>query len=181
VTTDKIYLVGFMAAGKSTVARALAHRLGWRAEDIDELIERRERSTVAHIFSQHGEPYFRQVEREMLRVVQPLRHAVVATGGGTFADPENRAAINLDGVSVWLDLPLTDLIARIPLDGRRPLAADRAALERLYAVRQDSYRLAHVRVSASRTSTAAIVERVLEAIAELPPLFESAPSSRPQS
>jgi shikimate kinase len=174
VTTDKIYLVGFMAAGKSTVARSLAARLGWRSEDIDELIEKRERMTVAEIFTRRGEPYFRQVEREMLKLVQPLRHAVVATGGGTFADPENRAAINFDGISVWLDLPLTDLIARIPLDGRRPLAADRQQLERLYLARQDAYRLAHVRVSASRASTSAIVDRILEAIAELPPLIEQA-------
>jgi shikimate kinase len=174
VTTDKIYLVGFMAAGKSTVARALAARLGWRAEDVDELIEKRERMTVAEIFSRQGEPYFRAAEREILRLVQPLRHAVVATGGGTFADPDNRSLINFDGVSVWLDLPLADLIARIPVDGRRPLAADRAQLERLYLLRQDAYRLAHVRVSASRSTTSAIVDRVLEAIAELPPLLEHA-------
>jgi shikimate kinase len=168
VTTDKIYLVGFMAAGKSTVARALAARLGWRAEDVDDLIEKRERLTVAEIFARHGEPYFRRVEREILALIQPLRHVVVATGGGTFADPENRAAINLDGVSVWLDLPLPDLIARIPLDGRRPLAADRAQLERLYLARSDAYRLAHLRVAASRTPTAAIVDRILEAISDFP-------------
>jgi shikimate kinase len=168
VTTDKIYLVGFMAAGKSTVARGLAARLGWRAEDVDDLIEKRERLTVAEIFSRHGEPYFRRVEREILGLLQPLRHVVVATGGGTFADPENRAAINLDGVSVWLDLPLPDLIARIPLDGRRPLAADRAQLERLYQARSDAYRQAHLRVAASRTTTAAIVDRILEAVADLP-------------
>jgi shikimate kinase len=174
VTTDKIYLVGFMAAGKSTVARALAHRLSWRAEDVDELIERRERSTVADIFTRHGEPYFRQVEREILRLLQPLRHVVVATGGGTFVDPENRAMIQLDGVSVWLDLPLPDLVARIPLDGRRPLAADRAQLERLFIARQDVYRLAHVRVSAARVSTATIVDRILEAVAEMPPPFDAA-------
>ena len=59
VTTDKIYLVGFMASGKSTIARALAARLRWRAEDIDDLIERRERRTIAEIFAQQGEPYFR--------------------------------------------------------------------------------------------------------------------------
>ena len=168
MTTDKIYLVGFMAAGKTTVARALSARLGWRAEDVDDLIEKRERLTVAEIFARHGEPYFRRVEREILALIQPLRHVVVATGGGTFVDPENRAAINLDGVSVWLDVPLADLIARIPLDGRRPLAADRAQLERLYAARSDAYRLAHLRVAASRTSTSAIVDRILEAIADLP-------------
>ena len=87
MTADKIYLVGFMAAGKTTVARALAARLGWRAEDIDELIEARERRPVADIFARAGEPYFRAVEREILKVQLPLRHVVVATGGGTFVDP----------------------------------------------------------------------------------------------
>ena len=65
MTVDKIFLVGFMAAGKTTVARALAGRLGWRVEDVDQLIEARERRTVADIFARQGEPYFRTVEREI--------------------------------------------------------------------------------------------------------------------
>ena len=64
---DKIYLVGFMAAGKTTLARALAKRLEWEALDIDELIEARERMTVSDIFARFGEPHFRAIEREMLR------------------------------------------------------------------------------------------------------------------
>jgi shikimate kinase len=168
MTPDKIYLVGFMASGKSTVARALATRLGWRAEDVDELIEQRDRRTIPEIFAQAGEPYFRAVEREILQVMQPMRHVVVATGGGTFMDPDNRALINFDGVSVWIDVPLVDLIPRIPLDGRRPLAANRAELERLYAARVDTYRLAHLRVAAGRAPVAATVDAVLEAIQQLP-------------
>src|SRR5262249_38679550 len=81
VRTDKVYLVGFMGAGKSTVARALARRIGWRVEDVDERIEARERRSVAAIFEQQGEPYFRQVEREVLQELLPLREVVVATGG----------------------------------------------------------------------------------------------------
>jgi shikimate kinase len=172
VTTDKIYLVGFMAAGKSTVARALGARLRWRTEDVDDLIEKRERMTVADIFARHGEPYFRQVERDILRLLQPIRHVVVATGGGTFVDPDNRALMNLDGVTVWLDVPLADLIARMPLDGRRPLAADRAQLERLYHARTDIYRLAHIRIGAARTPTPVIADRILEAIAGLPSILD---------
>lgn len=162
--TDKIYLVGFMAAGKSTVARALASRLGWRAEDIDELIEARERRPIAEIFQKQGEPYFRSVEREILRLLLPMRHVVVATGGGTFMDPENRAAINMDGASVWLDVPLEELIARLPQDGRRPLAADRAALERLYAARAAGYASARVHVNASGARPEEIAERILECV-----------------
>jgi shikimate kinase len=171
VTFDKIYLVGFMASGKSTIARALAARLQWRPEDIDELIERRERLTIAEIFAQRGEPYFRAAEREILGLVRPLRHTVVATGGGTFADAENRSAINFDGVSVWIDVPLAELVSRIPLDGRRPLAADRAQLERLYLARIEAYRLAHVRVDGSRTAPAGIVDRIVDALQRLPPFL----------
>ena len=170
--TDKIYLVGFMASGKSTIGRALAARLHWESEDIDDLIERRERRTIADIFAKQGESYFRSVERDILKLILPIRHLIVATGGGTFADPENRAAINFDGVSVWIDVPLPDLIQRIPLDGRRPLAASRADLERLYAARTDTYRLAHLRVNVSRAPVPAVVDRIIDALNQLPPAFD---------
>ena len=169
MNVDKIYLVGFMATGKSTVGRHLAARLRWRFEDIDHLIEVREKRTIAEIFAKQGEPYFRAVEKEMLAILRPLRHVVVATGGGTFADPENRAAINLDGASVWIDVPLAELITRIPLDGRRPLASDRAQLERLYAARTESYRMAHLRANGSRSAAAAVVDQIIDALNVLPP------------
>ena len=164
MTLDKIYLVGFMAAGKSTVARALGRRLRWRAEDIDELIEARERRTVADIFQKQGEAYFRAAEREILKLLLPLRHVVVATGGGTFMDPENRAAINRDGVSVWLDVPFDELLARIPHDGRRPLAADRPAMERLFTVRAAAYATARIRVDASGAAAEDVADRILECV-----------------
>jgi shikimate kinase len=160
---DKIYLVGFMAAGKTTVARLLGARLGWRSEDVDELIEARERMPVADIFSRHGEAYFRAAEREILRLMLPLRHTVVATGGGTFMDPENQQAINLDGTSVWLDVPISTVVARLPADGRRPLSADRAQMERLFALRQAAYANAHLRVEATAPAEE-IVERILDGL-----------------
>lgn len=166
MAADKIYLVGFMAAGKTTVARAVAARLGWRADDIDELIEARERRSVTDIFARSGETYFRAVEREILRLVLPLRHSVVATGGGTFMDPDNRAAINLDGLSIWLDVPLDELIGRLPADGRRPLAADRAQLERLYAVRQAAYANARLRIDARGARSEDVAERIIERVGE---------------
>jgi len=159
---DKIYLVGFMAAGKTTVAKALAKRLDWQAVDIDELIESRERQPVAEIFATRGEPYFRAVERQVLGEQLTPRHLVVATGGGTFVDVQNRAAINADGVSVWLDVPLERLIARVPADGRRPLAADRAGFERLYHLRRAAYEQAHVRLDAGRAGVDALVEQLVD-------------------
>ena len=87
---DKIYLVGFMGAGKSTLARALGKRLDWKVEDIDALIERAERRDIPTIFRDSGEPYFRARERELLIGLLPERGVVVASGGGTFADTPNR-------------------------------------------------------------------------------------------
>ena len=162
MTADKIYLVGFMAAGKTTVARALARRLGWEAIDVDDVIEQRERQTVADIFSRHGEAHFRALERQTLMDHIPRRHLVVATGGGTYADAQNRAAINADGVSVWLDVPLDRLIDRIPAGGRRPLAADRAGFERLYYQRRAAYEQAHVRLDAGHASVDALVEQLVD-------------------
>jgi shikimate kinase len=167
VTVDKIFLVGFMAAGKTTVARALAARLEWRAEDVDELIEARERKTVSEIFARHGEPYFRAIEREILRLLLPLRHVVVATGGGTFVDLENRGAINRDGLSIWLDVPFEEVLARVPADGRRPLASDRLKMERLFSTRRLAYAQAHMRVDASAASPEQTADTIMERIKKI--------------
>ncbi len=156
-----MFLVGFMAAGKSTVAKALGARIDWRVEDVDARIEAREHSTVADIFATRGEAYFRSSERAVLRELLPLRHAVVATGGGTFADPANRRLINADGASVWLDVSFETVRDRIPADGRRPLAADRTSMQALYRIRRSAYEHAHLRLDADR-APGELVERILE-------------------
>jgi shikimate kinase len=161
VNADKLYLVGFMGAGKTTVARALGRRLGWRVEDVDQRIESRERRSVAAIFAQRGEQYFRQQERQVLSELLPERHVVIATGGGTFAEPDNRALMLADGSVAWLDLPLADVIARVPADGRRPLAADRPQMEQLYTRRRLAYAEAHVRIDATQP-VPEVVERLLD-------------------
>ena len=161
MTRDKVYLVGFMGAGKSTVARALGRRLGWRVVDIDERIESRERKSVAAIFAQHGEPYFRQLERQVLIELLPERNVVVATGGGTFAEADNRALMLADGATAWLDIPLALVLRRVPTDGRRPLASDRERMEHLFLTRQLTYAMADVRIDGDKP-VPEVVDRLLE-------------------
>jgi shikimate kinase len=159
--TDKLYLVGFMAAGKTTVARALGKRIGWRVEDVDDRIEARERRNVAAIFAQDGDSRFRQVERDVIRELLPMRDTIVATGGGTFVEPDNRSAMLADGAVAWLDVPFERLVERLPPDGRRPLASDRTQMEQLYQRRQLAYGQAHVRLDAAKPVDE-IIERLLE-------------------
>ena len=151
-----------MAAGKTTLAQTLGRRLGWRAEDVDALIEASERRTVAEIFARDGEPYFRSVERQAIWSLLAQRHMVIATGGGTFIDPDNRAAINADGLSVWIDVPFEVLLNRIPADGRRPMANDRVQMALLYESRRLAYQQAHVRLDASRAHAEELVDQLIE-------------------
>jgi len=162
VKADKVYLVGFMGAGKSSVARALGKRLDWKAEDIDARIERAERRDIPAIFRDHGEPYFRAKERAALIDLLPERGVVIASGGGTFAEASNRELMLRDGAVVWLDAPFETVLRRVPGDGRRPLAADRVGMEQLYTQRLAAYRQAHLRVDAGRGSVEELVDHIME-------------------
>ncbi|HEX8153860.1 MAG TPA: shikimate kinase, partial [Thermoanaerobaculia bacterium] len=84
----KIYLVGFMGAGKTTIGRELASRIDTPFFDLDELVEAAEKTTIKELFATQGEPYFRKRERDILRSTKHLESAVVATGGGTFTFDE---------------------------------------------------------------------------------------------
>lgn len=160
--TDKVYLVGFMGAGKTTAAGALGKRLDWRVEDIDACIEREERRDIPTIFRREGEPYFRTRERDVLVGLLPTRGVVVAAGGGTFGDAANRELMLRDGAVIWLDVPFPVAVSRIPVDGRRPLASDRIEMEQLYNQRLAAYRQAHLQVDAGRASVEEIVDHILE-------------------
>ncbi len=162
MTADKIYLVGFMGAGKTTVARVLGKRLDWKVEDIDARIERAERRDIPTIFRADGEPYFRAREREALLELLPERGAVVASGGGTFEDASNRELMLRDGAVIWLDAPFETVLTRLPVDGRRPLAADRLGMEQLYNQRLAAYSRAHLRVDAARGSVEELVDFIVE-------------------
>jgi shikimate kinase len=144
----RIYLVGFMGAGKTTVGRCLARRLGWSFVDLDREIERRSGVTVAEIFEREGEPGFRARESEALRRISRRVRTVVATGGGTLTSLDNVELIRSSGRSVFLDAPLEVLFERVERSARaRPLFHDRTQARALYESRLDGYRSADLVVA----------------------------------
>jgi len=126
--TPGIYVVGFMASGKSTVGRLMAQRLGWDFFDIDEEIEAAERTAIAEIFDTRGEAEFRRIETGIIshhvRRIERGGAAVLALGGGAFAAPANRDLLENHGVTVWLDCPFQVVERRVALASHRPLARD---------------------------------------------------------
>lgn len=146
-----IYLVGFMGSGKTTVGRLLAERLGWSFVDLDEEIEAAAGITIASIFEERGEAEFRRIEAETLerrvRTIERGRPAVVALGGGTFAQPANRDLAMAHGIAFWLDCPLETVTRRVAGTTHRPLARDAETFAALYQARRAIYALADVRIA----------------------------------
>lgn len=138
----RVYLVGFMGAGKSTIGRALGERLGVPFVDLDEAFEALSGLTIRCAFEERGEAWFREREAELLRGTEALPDAVVALGGGTFTFPENRAVVQKAGRSVFLDLPFEVIAARLGSKAAdRPLFRSLDEARALYDARLASYRL----------------------------------------
>ena len=163
----KIYLVGFMGSGKTTIGRELAARIEAPFFDLDELIEAAEKISIREVFAQKGEPYFRKRERDLLRSTKHLDAGVIATGGGTFTFDENIQFIQSEGLSVYLSAPYALLRARIAATkGDRPLFRDDLSTHELYANRIRYYRMSDVTIDVREEETPPeIVERL---ILELP-------------
>ncbi len=151
-----VFLTGFMGAGKTSVGRALARRLGWRFLDLDRRIEIGEGSSIRNLFQQRGEAGFRRAESAALSaLLAELKRspaAVVALGGGALLRAGNRSRLRQHrGVLVFLEAPLSTLRARCRRAGRmRPLFTDSRHFRQLYESRLPLYRKAGVRVSTWR-------------------------------
>lgn len=157
-----------MASGKTTVGRAVTERLSAAFIDLDERIETAAGRPIPAIFDQEGEPRFRDMEHEQLRTaIEQARRgsAVIALGGGAFAEPRNVAEIAASGgITVWLDAPVETLLARCAREaGTRPLARDTQRFRRLYRERLPFYERADLRIDASGPA-ADVVEQVLQGI-----------------
>jgi shikimate kinase len=163
--TPGIYLVGFMGSGKSTIGRLLAHRMGWSFFDTDDEIEAAEKTSITEIFEKRGESEFRRIETEILRQhalwVERGRPAVLALGGGAFAQAENRRLLEDHGLTVWLDCPFDIICRRTAHASHRPLARDPEKFAALYESRRESYALADIHVPIQSDDPADSVEAIL--------------------
>ncbi len=163
--TPGIYMLGFMASGKSTVGRHLARRLGWNFFDLDDEIEAAEKTTIAQIFDTRGEAEFRRIESEILaqhvRSIEHGRASVLALGGGAFLAPANRELVASNGVSVWLNCDLERIVRRLAWATHRPLARDPERLAALFHQRQDTYRLADVHIPIETDDADAVAAAIL--------------------
>jgi len=139
----RVFLIGFMGAGKTTTGRALARRIGSLFVDLDGRVEASLRMGVAQVFRERGESFFRAEEARQLAACARFGELVVATGGGTFALPGNRELIRRLGVSVFLDVPWGEVVRRLPgKQGERPLFGSPEKALELYTQRLPHYRSA---------------------------------------
>lgn len=124
----KIYLIGYMASGKSTAGKELAELLKCSFVDVDEYVEKQQGKAISLIFEERGEEYFRHIEKVALREISQLyKNCVIATGGGTSCFYSNIDFMNIDGVTVYLRLEVATLVARLLNDHtQRPLISGKS-------------------------------------------------------
>ncbi|WP_407928168.1 shikimate kinase [Arenibaculum pallidiluteum] len=164
-----IVLVGLMGAGKTSVGKRLAARLGLPFRDADTEIESAAGCTIEEIFARFGEAEFRAGERKVIaRLLQEEPVHVLATGGGAFMDPDTRGLVRSQGISVWLKADLDVLARRTARRTNRPLlnkGDPRETLARLIALRYPVYAEADLTVESEDVPPEKTVEKVLDAIA----------------
>ncbi len=169
---SRMILTGFMGAGKSTVGAILARDLGWRFVDLDDAIEAAAGRTVAEIFREFGEEYFREREREAVEQLGQEEEMVLALGGGAVENESTRALlIHTPGnCLVFLDAPLQELLERCAVEEKpgevkvRPLLSDPEALHARHNRRLPHYRAAHLTVETTGLAPQAVADCIRERI-----------------
>ena len=169
-----IVLVGMMGAGKSSVGRRLAARLGIRFVDADAEIESAAGMTIAEIFAKHGEPDFRAGEKRVIARLLDNGPQVLATGGGSIMDQNTRDLIHIKGISVWLKADLDVLMKRTRRRNDRPLAEK---IQDLLPLREPVYALSDIVVQSRDEPHDIIVDEIIAKLAK--PLGIAADQDKP--
>lgn len=147
ITNRKIFLLGFMASGKSTVGPVLANKLNCPFIDIDKIIETRFNCTIAELITREGENTFRDIETSIITECVNGAFAVIATGGGAITREVNRRLMDENGITIWLDAPFEMCMQRIREDSVvRPLAPDEITARKRYEARLPLYKEAEIHI-----------------------------------
>jgi shikimate kinase len=168
-----IVLVGLMGAGKTSVGRRLAEKLGLNFVDADHEITMAAGKSIPEIFADHGEEYFREGERRVIARLLENGPQILATGGGAYMNSETRERIRDHGISVWLKADLDLLLKRVAKRNDRPLLQQddpAKVLQRLMDARYPVYALADVTVESRDVQHGQMVNDVVKAIANWPGL-----------
>ena len=164
-----IVLVGLMGAGKSSVGRRLAEKLGFPFVDADHEIEAAAGKSISEIFADHGETYFREGERKVIARLLASGAQVLATGGGAYINDETRARIKENSVTVWLKAALPLLMKRVMKRADRPLLKSgdpEDVMRRLIDTRYPVYAQADVIVDSRDVQHTQMVNEVIKALAQ---------------
>lgn len=157
-------LAGFMGVGKSTVGRMAAEQLGFEFLDTDECIEREAGCSIRELFARHGEPFFRECERNLVRSLAARERLVISTGGGLIVDPENLRSLQEHALVVCLWASPETIHERVRHMTHRPLLQTPDPLARireLLAEREPAYRQADVLISVEMRSAREVVQQVI--------------------
>jgi shikimate kinase len=166
-----IVLVGLMGAGKSSIGRRLAEKLDVPFVDADHEIEVAADKTIAEIFKDHGEAYFREGERRVISRLIENGAQVLSTGGGAFINEETRQGIQAHGISVWLKADLSLLMKRVMKRADRPLLQTEnpeAVMQKLMDQRYPIYATADVTVESRDVQHTQMVNEVIKVLAKWP-------------
>lgn len=172
-----VVLVGMMGAGKSSIGKRLAERLGLSFIDADTEIEAAAGKSIPEIFAEHGKSYFREGERRVIARILEGRGRVLAAGGGAFMNAETRARIATRAVSVWIKADLEVLMQRVRKRSNRPLLRTtdpEATMRALIEQRHPVYALADITVLSRDIAHEVIVSEIIAALAALPRLDQGA-------
>ncbi len=166
-----IVLIGFMGAGKTTVGKALAAKLGKRFVELDELIVERAGKPITRIFAEDGEICFRELEITVAKEAAGRENQVVAAGGGIVLNRINTDRLKQNGIIVYLTATPAEIVRRVAGDEGRPLlnTPDREKrIKELLALRKSLYeQAADIKISTSRRSVDAIVNEIIEGTGEI--------------
>lgn len=170
VEIKRIVLCGFMGAGKTTTGELLSTRLGWSFRDVDLVIEAESGLTIAQIFAQFGEPYFRQLEHQTICRLLEQKNTVLALGGGAIEDPQTRQKLLADPHTLFVHLGVTMETVLLRCSGTeaiRPVFNDRERLQSRYDSRVPLYQQAHLTIATDALSASEVADKLIAIVKQL--------------